>query len=93
MGSYAKPLVRLLEALERLPGIGPRSAERIAFYLLRVPKEQTRNLAEAITDVKESLRFCEVCFNLSESERCRICSDHGTGRPCSSREHGPCSAV
>jgi len=75
MTSYAKPLVRLLEALERLPGIGPRSAERIAFYLLRVPKEQTRNLSEAITDVKESLQFCEVCFNLSESVRCSICSD------------------
>jgi len=71
----ARPLVRLLEALERLPGIGPRSAERIAFYLLRTPKEQARQLAQAIIDVKEQLRFCEICFNLSEAPRCPICED------------------
>ncbi|MBI3319696.1 MAG: recombination protein RecR [Candidatus Omnitrophica bacterium] len=75
MISYAKPLLRLLEALERLPGIGPRSAERIAFYLLRVPKEQARQLSQAIVDVKEALRFCEICFNLSELTRCEICQD------------------
>lgn len=73
--SYAKPLVRLLEALEKLPGIGPRSAERIAFHLLRIPRNDVRQLAQAITDVKDHLRFCEVCFNLSETERCRICQD------------------
>ena len=75
MASYARPLVRLLELLEKLPGIGPRSAERIAFYLLRVPKEDARQLVQAITDVKERLRFCEVCFNLSESARCPVCQD------------------
>jgi recombination protein RecR len=75
MISYAKPLLRLLEALERLPGIGPRSAERIAFYLLRIPKEQTRQLSQAILDVKETLRFCEICFNLTEAARCEVCSD------------------
>jgi len=73
--TYAKPLVRLLEALEKLPGIGPRSAERIAFHLLRIPKEQARQLAQSITDVKEQLRFCEICFNLSEAPRCEICQD------------------
>ena len=73
--SYARPLLRLLEALERLPGVGPRSAERMAFYLLRTNREETRQLAQAITDVKDHLRFCEVCFNLSESDRCRICQD------------------
>ena len=71
----ARPLVRLLEALERLPGVGPRSAERIAFYLLRTSREETRQLAQAITDVKDYLRFCEICFNLSEAERCPICQD------------------
>ncbi len=73
--TYARPLMRLLEALEKLPGIGPRSAERIAFYLLRIPLEEARQLAQAVTDVKEQLRFCDICFNLSEEERCRICQD------------------
>jgi recombination protein RecR len=75
MPSYAKPLMRLLDALERLPGIGPRSAERIAFYLLRLPKEEGRQLAQAIVDVKELLRFCTICFNLSEGARCSVCDD------------------
>jgi len=73
--NYARPLLRLLELLEKLPGIGPRSAERIAFYLLRASKEDVHQLANAIADVKDSLRFCEVCFNLSESSRCQICQD------------------
>ena len=73
--TFAKPLLKLLESLERLPGIGPRSAERIAFYLLRVPTQQTRQLAQAILDVKAQLRFCEICFNLTEEPRCEICQD------------------
>ena len=73
----ARPLERLLEALERLPGIGPRSAERIAFHLLRGPQEDARQLAQAILDVKTQIRFCAVCYNLSEAERCRICQDPG----------------
>ena len=73
--SYAKPLMRLLEALEKLPGVGPRSAERMAFYLLRTSREEARQLAQAVADVKDRLRFCEVCFNLSEADRCEICQD------------------
>ena len=73
--SSARPLLRLLEALEKLPGIGPRSAERIAFYLLRTSREEARQLAQAITEVKDRLRFCDICFNLSEGERCAICQD------------------
>jgi recombination protein RecR len=73
--SYARPLLRLLEALEKLPGIGPRSAERMAFYLLRTSREEARALAQAIADVKDRLRFCEVCFNLSETPRCVVCQD------------------
>ena len=73
--TYAKPLLHLLELLGKLPGIGPRSAERIAFYLLRVPSEQGRALAQAIVDVKERLKFCEICYNLSESARCQVCED------------------
>ena len=73
--TYAKPLMRLLEALEKLPGVGPRSAERMAFYLLRTSREEARQLSQAIADVKDRLRFCEVCFNLSEADRCEICQD------------------
>ena len=75
MITYARPLMRLLEALEKLPGVGPRSAERMAFHLLRVPRDEVLRLAQAITDVKDHLRFCEVCFNLSEADRCQICQD------------------
>ena len=75
MASYARPLLRLLEALEKLPGVGPRSSERMAFYLLRASREEVRQLAQAVTDVKEQLRFCEVCFNLSDSSRCAVCQD------------------
>ena len=73
--TYARPLMRLLEALEKLPGVGPRSAERMAFYLLRTSREEARQLAQAISDVKDHLRFCEICFNLSEEPRCPICQD------------------
>ena len=73
--TYARPLLRLLEALEKLPGVGPRSAERMAFYLLRTSREEARGLAQAVTDVKDRLRFCEVCFNLSEMPRCVVCQD------------------
>ena len=75
LATYAKPLVRLLEALEKLPGVGPRSAERIAFYILRTSREEARQLAQAVGEVKDRLRFCEVCFNLSEETRCEICQD------------------
>ena len=75
MTTYARPLVRLLEALEKLPGVGPRSAERMAFHLLRIPRNEVLRLAQAIADVKDHLRFCEVCFNLSEADRGQICQD------------------
>ena len=75
MASYARPLLRLLEALEKLPGVGPRSAERMAFYLLRASREEARALAQAIADVKDRLGFCEVCFNLSETPHCAVCQD------------------
>jgi len=71
----AQPLLRLLEALEKLPGVGPRSAERMAFYLLRASREEVHQLAQAIADVKHRLRFCEVCFNVTETPRCHICQD------------------
>ena len=73
---YAKPLGRLVAELEKLPGIGPKSAQRMAFYLLRVPKEEAARLAEAIVDVKERIGFCRECFNFTDLEVCEVCSDH-----------------
>jgi recombination protein RecR len=69
------PLRRLMDELARLPGIGPRSAERIAFHLLRASKQEAMPLAQAIREVKENLRHCRKCFNLTETELCTICSD------------------
>lgn len=61
--------------LTRLPGIGPRSAERVAFHLLRASREEALRLADAVRDVKEKLRHCSRCFNLTESDPCAICAD------------------
>ena len=68
-------LRRLLDELGRLPGIGPKSAQRIAYYLLEADAEQARRLAEAILDVKRQVHFCPVCFNYATRERCDVCED------------------
>lgn len=70
-----KSLNRLIEAFAKMPGIGSKTAERLAFYILRSPKEYISSLMHAITDVKETITFCKVCNNLSEDELCEICSD------------------
>jgi recombination protein RecR len=67
----------LMTELTRLPGIGPRSAERIAFHLLRASREEAIRLADAVRDVKENLKHCSTCYNLTEDDPCRICSDPG----------------
>jgi recombination protein RecR len=72
---YAGPVQDLIDELGRLPGIGPKSAQRIAFHLLKVPAEDARRLAAAIVDAKERVRWCARCFNLSEHELCRFCTD------------------
>jgi recombination protein RecR len=72
---YAKPLAKLVGELEKLPGIGPKSAQRLAFYILRTPEDEARKLAEAITEVKLKIKFCSVCFNFTEKDICDICSD------------------
>jgi recombination protein RecR len=73
--SLPGPISRLVTELSRLPGIGERSAQRLAFHLLRAENEEAVALADSIRDVKEKVRLCEVCFNLSEEPRCRICTD------------------
>ena len=72
---YEGPIQDLIDELSRLPGIGPRGASRIAFYLLDAPEEDVFALADTLRRVKESSRVCEVCFNVSQEERCRICRD------------------
>lgn len=77
MSEGPAPLARLTAELSRLPGIGRRTAQRLAFHILRADDEEVRNLAQAIVEVKEKVGLCEVCFNLSEGPRCRICEDAG----------------
>ena len=72
---FAPPVNRLITELARLPGIGQRTAQRLAFYLLSVPEEDAVPLADAIREVKETVRQCEVCFNLAVEPTCRICQD------------------
>jgi len=71
----ASSLNRLIEELKRLPGIGTKTAQRLAFFLMKVPKERALGLARAIEEVKEKVRFCRRCGNLSENDLCGICSD------------------
>jgi len=72
---YAPSIERLLEELERLPGIGPKSAQRIAYYVLRTDAESAQRLADALVEVKRTVHFCPRCFNFAEGELCGICAD------------------
>ncbi len=73
--SYAPPVQRLVGELSKLPGIGSRTAQRLAFHILRASDEDAAALAESIREVKERIGLCEVCFNLTDETRCRICQD------------------
>ena len=75
MVTYARPVERLITELSKLPSIGPKSAQRIAFYVIRNRPDDAYGLAEALKEVKERIRPCRRCFNLSESEECEICRD------------------
>jgi recombination protein RecR len=72
---YAKPLAKLVAELERLPGIGPKSAQRMAFHILRQPQDEARQLAEAILSVKENIRQCKECSNFTDQDLCEVCRD------------------
>ncbi|MGI8428101.1 MAG: recombination mediator RecR [Solirubrobacteraceae bacterium] len=72
---YAPPVQRLITELSKLPGVGGRTAQRLAFHLLRASEEEALALSEAIREVKARIGLCEVCFNLADGPRCRICSD------------------
>ena len=79
--SYSPPVQTLVTELSRLPGVGNRTAQRLAFHILRASAEDAAALAQAITEVKEKIGLCEVCFNLTDEARCRICVD-------TRRDHG-----
>jgi len=72
---YAPPVQSLIDELGRLPGVGPKSAQRIAFHLLKLPDEDAFRLARSITEAKERVSFCRRCFNVCEGEECTICAD------------------
>src|SRR3972149_8367397 len=74
MPSTAAPVVRLREEFYKLPGIGPKTAQRLAYYLLRMPASEAQSLAAAILEVKEKIIFCSICQNVTEVHPCRICS-------------------
>lgn len=71
----ARPLQNLIDAFERLPGIGPKSAQRLAFYLLHVPQQELENFADALVNLKKNTVECTVCFNIAETDPCDICQD------------------
>lgn len=75
MSIYAGPVQDLIDELGRLPGIGPKSAQRIAFYLLKSAKEDALRLSRAIVEVKDRISFCRRCYNVAEGEMCQLCSD------------------
>lgn len=75
--SYTLPLARLIEEFQRLPGIGPKSAQRLAFYILKQPSEAVRRFSDALLEAREKIDYCQRCFNLSAQTICEICSQPG----------------
>ena len=73
--SLPDPLLRLIEELQRLPGIGPKGAQRLAFHILKTPREQTDRLVTALRDVKEQVTYCSVCNNITDIDPCAFCSN------------------
>ncbi len=80
MDTTPRAVTRLIEEFHRLPGIGPKTAQRLTFYLLRAPKEQAEALAEALTQLKERITECSVCYNIAEENPCAICRDESRDR-------------
>jgi len=93
--SLPAPLVRLIEELQRLPGIGPKGAQRLAFHLLKTPREQTDRLVDAVRDVKEQVTYCSVCNNITDTDPCTFCcnSDRDASVICVVEEPQNVSAI
>ena len=77
MRNYPQPLSRLINELSHLPGIGGKTAQRLAFYIMSMEDKEAKNLAESIVDAKEKMKYCSVCGNLTDTDPCDICSDKG----------------
>jgi len=80
MQVLVEPVAKLIDEFSRLPGIGPKTASRLVFYLLRAPEEQAVSLADALRELRERITFCSICFNITESDPCSICTDEGRDR-------------
>lgn len=80
MQAVAEPVARLIEEFSKLPGIGPKTAQRLTFYLLRGSREEAAGLADAILSMKERVGFCSVCFNISEDTECGVCASTARDR-------------
>jgi recombination protein RecR len=78
--SLPEPLLRVIEELQRLPGIGPKGAQRLAFYLLKAPPEQAERLADAVRELKASITHCSVCNNITDTDPCLFCRDDSRDR-------------
>ncbi|ABB13781.1 recombination mediator RecR [Carboxydothermus hydrogenoformans] len=74
---FAEPVAKLIEHLAKLPGIGPKTAQKLALYLLEIPEEEARALAEAIITARKNTRYCSICFNLTDTDPCAICRNPG----------------
>ena len=75
MAYYPEPVARLIDALQRLPGIGPKTAQRLTFFLLKRPAEEVRELGDALVAMKEKITYCRLCFNVTDEDPCHICGD------------------
>ena len=75
MAYYPEPVARLIDALQRLPGVGPKTAQRLTFFLLKRPVEEVGELADALAQLKVRIVHCSACFNVTEEDPCRICRD------------------
>ena len=75
MAFYPEPVARLIDALQRLPGIGPKTAQRLTFFLLKRPIDEVRELSASLMAVKERIVYCSLCFNVTDQDPCRICAD------------------
>ena len=82
LGTAVGPVAKLVDEFHKLPGIGPKSAQRLTYYLIRMPEEQARSLAEAILAVRERIVLCSRCYNITESDPCAICSDPQRDQGC-----------
>ena len=78
--SLPDPLLRLVEELQRLPGIGPKGAQRLAFHILKTPREQADRLVDAVREVKEKVTYCSICTNITEADPCEFCRDERRDR-------------